>query len=191
MTPINDLRLTPDMRRTRSGSLQQFYKPGHGGWHSTPDVSLDPPEKHIFAELVDDVWCWVNGCPECKGEEPTWRNTYIKCHKHDVCCSCGINRQDLKEIPWGHSKGFKCKPCADKEHKLAKLEALSKMTKTYNEWDYESRDSVTCPYCNYEFKENHNHYESEDVIETCDRCDNKFTVTAVHAITFTTVRIGE
>ena len=78
--PINDPRLTPDLKRTRSGSTQGFSKPGKMSFD--PDFTIDPPEQHIFAELIDDQWFWVNGCAECKGEEPTYRNTYIKCVKH-------------------------------------------------------------------------------------------------------------
>lgn len=166
MTPINDPRLTPDLKRIRSGSIQGFSKPGNRSFD--PDFTIDPPEKHIYAELIDNQWCWVNGCPECKGEEPTYRNTYIKCVTHDVCCICSIPRDQLKEIPWSDPKGFKCKPCVDKTR---------------------GTNQVTCPYCNYEFEDSYSYYDSNDDVAVCDQCDNKFMVTAEQSITFTTDRI--
>ena len=113
----------------------------------------------------------------------------IKCDKHDVCVTCSIPRKDLTEIPWGHPKGFKCKPCAWKEHELEKAEALSKMSKFYDEWNYDSLDQMTCPYCDYEFDGSHDYYESDEEEVECGRCDNKFTVTAIPSVTFTTARI--
>src|SRR5271168_4613785 len=103
LTPvlIEDERLTPDLMRIRNGSHQVFYKSENRSFES--DFVIEPPLKHVYAELTDGQWYWVNGCDECHGREGTWL-TYIKCEKHDVCHQCKTSRKELKQSVWGHPK---------------------------------------------------------------------------------------
>lgn len=139
---IQDERLTPDLKRTRSGRTQEFRAPDKKSFDA--DFTIEPPEKHIYAELIDNEWYWVNGCPECNGLEPTWRNTHIKCLEHDRCVSCRIKREELKEIPWGHQNGFKCKPCADKEKAIKLKSALEKIKSLEAKLAEITKDRIMC-----------------------------------------------
>lgn len=186
-------KLTPTMERIRSGPTQLFRdtKPGDRSFisHENADVILEPPEKHIYAELIDEKWYWVNGCDICNGKKKPF-GSYVRCVKHDVCFRCGTPRSELKEIPWGVLEGIQCKPCADKQHQIEKIEALAKMERVeYDEWDYRDKNSVTCPYCNLKLEESHKYYESSSEKVECPRCDNVFEVTAEHSVTFTTRRL--
>jgi hypothetical protein len=184
--PIGDPRLTPELRRTRTGSTQAFAHPGKQSFE--PDFTIEPPERHVFAELIDGKWCWVNGCDECHGREGTWI-TYIKCEKHDVCHQCKTPRAKLTATPWGHPKGFECKPCHETRRAIECAEALAKVgARPYDEWDYCDLSAPTCPYCRYEFEPDHSLYEAQDKVVTCERCDNKFEVSAETTVSFTSRR---
>ena len=186
--PINDPRLTPNMIRIRAGRFQEFYEPDDRKQRDSK-IRLEHPEKHFFAELINGQWCWVNGCDKCNGKEEAYGG-YIRCDKHDVCCTCGILRSQLKEIPWGHVRGFQCKPCVQKQHNIEKAEALAKMGE-YNEWDYENIDELKCPYCDFEMDEWWEHLgdEREEAIIECLRCDNKFKATYATIPRFTMERV--
>lgn len=92
VSPINDDRLKTGMNRTRSGSTQLF-----GGTTHEPEITLTPPEKHLYALEVRGVWMWVNGCGHCNqnGE----KISYVVCEEHDRCQCCGVNRKDAITIP--------------------------------------------------------------------------------------------
>jgi hypothetical protein len=194
---INDPRLTPTMERIRSGCTQLFREKKKADRsftsHENADVVLEPPECHIFAELINGEWYWVNGCDECCGRPGTWL-TYIKCTKHDVCCHCGKTRAEAKlnkETQYGHPKGWECKTCCDRIHEEEKSAALAAMGE-YDEWNFWHKSDVTCPYCKYEFNDNHEFYdcdEDDPEIFKCPRCDNDFELTVVHLTKFTTKRI--
>lgn len=195
-TPINDERLTPDMKRLRNGS-QQLFRRDYGDNRftdsSNADVILQPPERHIYAELIDGVWHWVNGCAECNGHDRNWM-TYIECDKHNVCRTCKTPRNQLTETPWGGRHGWQCKPCADAEHEADKAAALAAMPEEYLELDYWREDTPRCPYCNFELR-----VESEDISgmmdseqeQECPRCDHVFTIEAECSISYTTRRKAE
>lgn len=195
-TPINDERLTPDMQRIRSGSTQLFRREyGDRKFinHDNADVILQPPSRHLFADLIDGVWHWVNGCAECNGQERDWM-TYIECEKHDVCRTCKTPRSQITDTPWGGKHGWQCKPCADMEHEAEKSQALAAMPDEYNELDYWHEDTPRCPYCNFEL-----HVESEDIggmldhtqEQECPRCDSNFVIEAECSISYTTRRKEE
>jgi hypothetical protein len=188
--PIDDPRLTPDLIRTRSGSTQAFAFPETRKRTFDPDFTIQPPERHIYAELINGTWFWVNGCDECHGREGTW-TTYIKCEKHDVCHRCKTQRAKLKDVPWGHPKGFECKRCHDTRRAIEKAEALGKVAAhPYDEWDYQDLSNPTCPYCKFEFTEPcHGLWDAQDEAVTCERCENKFEVTAETVTHFTSRRI--
>jgi transcription elongation factor Elf1 len=179
--PIGDPRLTPDLNRTRSGSSQNFAAKGKRTFD--PDFVIKPPLKHVYAELIDGEWNWVNGCDECHGRPGSW-TTYIKCEVHDVCHSCSIPRKALKETPWGHPKGFECKPCNEKRKALEKAEALAKMGE-HDPWDYEHLREVKCPHCNLELDPDHDLYDAKEERVNCGRCDGEFIVTAEPTVYFT------
>lgn len=189
ISKIDDDRLTPEMILSRSGSTQMFRVKIDNQFtsHKNADVILTPPKNSYYAEIIDNVWHWVEGCYECNGEKRDWM-CYIECDEHNRCRVCEINREDLKEAPWGGKDGWICKPCEAKRKAIEKAEALAKMPEEHDPWDYEDNDSITCPYCNQEIYEDHGHYESDKEKETCSRCDGEFLVTANHSITFTTER---
>ena len=64
--PIQDSKLTTDLERTRSGRTQAFKAKGKRSFD--PDFTIQPPEKHIYAILIDGKWCWVNGCDLCNNK---------------------------------------------------------------------------------------------------------------------------
>lgn len=192
-SPINDPRLTPDMDRVRSGRQQLFRKRRDNKFTSkeNADISLEPPEKHFYADLIDGVWHWVNGCAECNGELRS-SMTYIECDKHNVCRTCRTPRSQLTEAPWGGSKGWQCKPCHAIEHEAEKERALAAMPEEYDEIDYRFEDKPRCPYCDLAFE-----VEGEEIDgmlgnekeRICDRCDHVFTIEAEMTITYSTARI--
>ena len=203
--PINDSRLKAYTNRTRSGSEQVFYTGSdsrdwdryraEGGtsnsnvkMHDKPDtIKIIPPENHWFAELVEGEWWWVNGCAECCGHERDWMS-YIECEKHNVCCTCGIPREELKETPWGGKHGWQCAPCARAEHEAEKKAALEAMPDEYDPWDYRGLDDIKCPYCDYKFQDPWEHCEDSEEEHECPRCDNTFLVTAEPTVYFTCQR---
>lgn len=192
--PIGDDRLSAGMERVRSGRTQLFRAPcGSREFLSekNADVVLQPPEPHIYADLINGVWTWVNGCAECNGKPRDWM-TYIECEKHDVCCSCGTPRSKLTEAPWGGKHGWQCKPCANAEHEAEKAAALAAMPdeEDYDEWDYRGTSEIKCPHCDY-IVGSEDHYsavENDEVIE-CPRCDNSFMLSGEMSITWATRRI--
>ena len=196
-TPILDPRLTADMERVRSGSTQLFRVLGnHRSFinEDNADVVLTPPERHLYADLVNGEWHWVNGCEECNGRPRNTAKSYIECDAHNVCCTCGTPRAELKEAPWGCIDGWQCKPCADAEHEAEKAAALAAMPsdEDYDPWDYEGCDRIKCPYCNADI-DSDDHY---DAIEnprdiTCYRCGNTFKLAGETHITWTMTKVDE
>jgi hypothetical protein len=204
---INDPRLDGYTQRMRNGSTQTFYHGDdhrdferyrtEGGpsnsseikMHDKPDtIYIEPPEKHIYAELIDGQWYWVNGCGSCNGKQRDW-TTYIECDKHNVCASCGCSRSQLTEAPWGGKNGWVCKPCADIEDAARKAKALERVADyEYNEWDFYSNDEITCPHCKATIESDGDDYGCDSDDRECHDCGNTFELTAVHSVTWTTKR---
>jgi len=203
---INDPRLDGYTKRVRNGTAQTFYHGSdprdferyreEGGpschsikMHDKPDtINLEPPEKHIYAELIDGKWYWVNGCAECNGKPRSWM-TYIECDKHNVCACCGIGRSQLTEAPWGRKNGWVCKPCADIEDTARKEAALARAADyEYDEWDFYSNDKITCPHCKATIESEGEDYDSDGDDRECYECGNTFELTINHNITWTTKR---
>ena len=127
-------------------------------------------------------------CNLCNGKPRTIISN--ECVKHDICIKCAIPRAELKDTPWGHDDGWICAPCAKKHHEMKKNEALTKAAqKPYDADDYWYLDEMVCPYCDYEFDNRYEFYESDGEIIKCDRCDNKLKVTCDQIAKFTTERI--
>lgn len=205
---INDVRLNSYTKRLRSGKNQVFYTGNdhrdfvrykkdqydeNGKFinnvkmHDKKDtITIIPPKNSWYSDLIDGQWWWVEGCSECNGKPRDWM-TYVECDKHDVCSHCRCDRKSLTEAPWGRQSGWVCKPCADREHEIEKREALSLMPEPedYDECDYICNDNIKCPHCNLEFDDDHDYYEADLKDIECPRCDNTFTVTAEHSVSFT------
>jgi len=189
--PINDDRLSPDMRRTSGGRVNSFYKPGDRSLQGDDaDVTLESPAKGWRAELIDGQWFWVNECPECNGKAGDW--TFGKCDKHDVCVTCGIHRSKLNNIPWGHRRGFRCKPCQDAIDEQTRREALAKVAaKEYDEHDYLWTAEPLCPHCASKIYYSGESPESYTGENECDICGGKYECEVDYSVTFTTTVIGD
>lgn len=134
--PINDDRLTPGMNRIRSGQTQLF-----GGTTHAPELTLTPPEKHLYALEVKGIWMWVNGCSHCNknGE----KMSYVVCEEHDRCQGCGTHRSKAVRIPprnehdasggvWGSRDdngvwGWTCHRCREAENVAVRSAALERI----------------------------------------------------------------
>ncbi|WP_238884461.1 hypothetical protein [Clostridium sp. YIM B02551] len=139
-----------------------------------PEVRLDPPMHGLYAERFDDGWYWVCGCSKCLNNNEKY--SYIVCDEHDRCITCGTHRKDLTEIPWGHPDGFKCKPCADRERKKKREEALREAKKKgHSENDCWNTSEIICPICDSECS-NEDMYEPGEHEITCSVCDAEFIV---------------
>lgn len=182
-TLINDNRLTPTMQRSRSGRTQIFKEKG-----SKEEISLQHDKKSMYAELIDGKWYWVEGCAECKGEERDWM-TYIECEEHDRCRSCGINRKDIKEAPWGGKKGWQCRSCADDEHKEIRRQAFEKFNRENpDEYDFQYMDEIKCPHCASKIS-SEEMYESQEI--ECNVCEGRIYLEVEFSPTYSTSIIGE
>ena len=108
---ILDKRLTPTMERVRCGKTQMFREknPDDRSFISVENadvILVHPTDVAMYAELIDGKWYWITGCAECKGEPRDWLS-YIECDKHNRCCRCGINRENIKDISvWGGKRGW-------------------------------------------------------------------------------------
>lgn len=189
--PINDQRLTPTMERIRSGSQQLFReiaKKIDRRFTSKENacVILEPPEKHIFAELIDGKWHWVNGCAACNGEPRNW-GTYIECDKHNVCRTCGAARKDV-ETARGGRNGWQCGKCNDREYEAKKSAALDHAKEIgHTEDDCQYEDKIICPFCATEQSSDDRH-ESQNGIE-CGTCGGVFDLEIEYSPSYSTTRV--
>lgn len=203
---IGDIRISTYTNRSRNGSEQIFYtgndcrdweryrkEGGNNGvsgviMHDKPDtIKITNKESHYYAELINGVWWWVNGCPECNGEDPDWIGT--KCTEHNVCTVCSIPRAELKEIPWGVKGGFMCKPCMTNLDEIKRTENLQKVAeKEYDEWDYHHNDKVVCPHCSESYSPDEE--VGNDEVE-CEVCGGKYEIETEVSVTYSTTVIGK
>jgi len=198
---INDSRLTPTMKRTRSGRKQIFREDfnlkgelkRHFANEGDPDViTLRHEKQEYYAVLVEGEWWWANGCYECSGDKKDWM-CYSICNKHDVCSKCGVHTSDEKVTTrWGNKNGWVCNICHDREEAIEKAKWQAKIDDDYCSWDYDELDLVKCPWCTFEYDA----YEScvsfagndKESEEECPKCNNKFTITGHTRYTFTMER---
>lgn len=159
-------------QRNRSGHTNIWNDSFHR--NGLPEVKLDPPMHGLYAERFEDGWYWVCGCHKClENGKP---HSYIVCFEHDRCVTCNIHRTELKEIPWGHPDGFKCKQCAKREHAERKAEALVEARlNAHSEDDCYRTDEVICPVCGTENSSEDIHASGEHEM-TCYVCDAGFVV---------------
>lgn len=188
---IQDERLTPELKRVRSGRKQAFYLPTNRSLQTEDaDITLEPPEPHIYAELIDGQWYWLNGCAECNGEPRDW-GTYIECEEHNRCRTCGIKRAELTEAPWAGKNGWQCKPCADIEKRANRLRALeAAAAEEFDEYDYMHNTNIKCPHCNHEYKPCTADGLPEGAHE-CDVCGGEYSIEPEPCVYYTTRLIGE
>jgi hypothetical protein len=183
--PLNDSRLTPELIRLRSGTTQVFRE-SHSKYEN--EILIEPPNRHHYAELIDGVWWWVNGCAECNGKPRDWM-TYIECEEHDVCRTCRAPRSQFKDSVWGGKCGWQCKPCHDYEHAIARRKALESVAeKEYDDLDYKYNDEVVCPHCGTEWEPDCEIPEGEQV---CEVCGGKYLCEPNYEITYNTTVIGK
>ncbi len=168
--------------RTHSGN-SATWQPKGASWHDeTKKFRLDAPIKGLKAEFIEGKWYWVCGCSKCLGTNEKY--CYWVCEKHDVCQSCGTYRKDLKDIPWGCSDGWVCKPCRDKEDWEEKIDRLTKFeSNELDAWDFDDLDEARCPHCNTAYND-----IFEDAKMICDCCGGEFEI-EVRAIPKYTMRI--
>lgn len=207
---IGDDRLKGYVNRTRDGAKQVFYtgndcrdwdrykaEGGHKGnveMHDKADtIYIRPEEQSHYSLLIDGEWWWVDGCNQCNGRPRSGFGYMGECNKHDVCVTCGIHRDDVKDTPWGGRDGWQCKPCAEAEHKAEKQRALAAMPEKedFYAYDYHGVDEITCPYCAYEMSDSWECADHSDEDHECPRCDNVFKVDAVHSLTFDCNRLED
>jgi hypothetical protein len=170
--------------RRNSGNFSEFRKQGQN-YHDSEEIRIEAPEKGLKSELINGEWFWVCGCSHCLGTEEDW--CYWVCDEHNVCVTCGIHRSKLKEAPWGHQKGFRCKDCQDRINRENLIEALEKMEeKKYDECDYHAMDEVKCPHCDLEYQDIH-----ESTKTTCYRCGGEFDIEIEYNPSISTSIIGE
>jgi hypothetical protein len=113
-------------------------------------------------------------CHVCNRTEPDWFNS--RCEEHDVCLTCGINRKDLTETPWGAKGGFICKPCEDQRIK-DKIEAWQ--SQDPEDIDLYSFDKIICPNCGHEHEadcDDSAFYADGTHDYDCAECNYKFEV---------------
>lgn len=204
---IEDERLKGYVNRLRSGVTQVFYtgnderdfkryRAEGGGTkanvvlHDKPDtIRLEPPEKHYFAELIDDEWWWVNGCAECIGNERSW-HTYIECDEHNVCRTCKTARSELTEAPWGGQNGWQCKPCDKAESEALKRKRLEAVAaEEYDEWDFHHTDQIVCPHCASSYEPEVGEVSGGE--ETCGVCGGVFEIEVEYTVTYSTTVVGD
>lgn len=185
---INDSRLTSEMKLTRSRGTQLFRKDyGDREFTSTEnaDVILKHESPEMYAQLIDKEWYWVKGCSKCEDSMNYGENhSYQVCYEHNRCVDCKTHRQDLKDIPWGVSNGFRCKPCQDKIDKETLKKALEKR-KDMDDSDFHYADSVLCPYCS---SDNGTDDFSDGKYE-CHVCGDCFSLTISCTVEYSTDKI--
>jgi hypothetical protein len=191
VSEIKDARLTPTMERTRNGSQQLFREKAKQcdrafTTKGNACAVIEPPERHLYSELIDGKWHWVNGCAECNGNPRDWM-TYIECDKHDVCRTCTTPRKDVASA-WGGKQGWQCGICHDTEYQAAKKAALNRAKDIgHDEYDCLSESEIICPYCATKQSSDDRH-ESEKGVE-CHTCGGIFDLEIEYSPSYSTSRV--
>jgi len=119
------------------------------------------------------------GCPAC-GPQDKWDPFAKYCDIHNVCISCGINRKDLKDTPWGTSKGaFLCAPCQVVNRKTGIKDRIKQG------FEHEYTDEVVCPCCGYEHQDS---FEMGDGEMKCPECDATFVMERIVSVDYSTYK---
>lgn len=174
--------------RTRSGHTNiwnQMWPPGKPHRNGLPEIKLEPPELGLYAERIDGAWYWVTGCHKCLGITGKW--SYITCHEHDRCVSCGTHRTELTDIPWGHPDGFRCKPCQDRIDLEAKTKALAAAAeREWSEDDTEYISEILCPHC---ASEQCSDEQSDTEEAECGTCGGTYSLEIRYEVSYTTRKV--
>lgn len=186
---INDKRLTPTMKRIRSGSTQLFREEKTNNTRFISDDNADvvlthDTDKAMYAELIDGEWYWVSGCAECIGKPRG--SSYIECDKHNVCSCCGISRKEIEGAVWGGRHGWICPSCHDAQKLEARQSAFQKLNGSEPDTYY--TDNPTCPHCG---TEHNNESVHENTTLECYVCEGEFEVQVDWTPSYTTTVIGE
>ena len=184
MELINDKRLTPSMRRTRSGRNQEFTNPD-----TKEVIVLTHDKRSMYADLINGAWYWVEGCPECKGELRSGM-TYQECDEHDRCSRCNTNRKDIVGAAWGGVKnGWTCNTCKQKEFAERRAEAFEKFKEAeYGEYDFYNADDIKCPHCGSKIHDD-SITDTEEL--ECGVCEGKVRVEVEISRSYTTSIVGK
>lgn len=184
MEKINDIRLTPTMERVRSGDIQMFREKNKDDRSfirkDNCDVLLKHDNRAMYAKLIDNEWYWVNGCEECNGRVRNSIKSYMECDKHNVCEGCKASRSEIKETPWGTSKGWTCKPCY--ESQIEKKKEDFKQSDT----DTEYTSEPICPNCGSVQSDAWEWGDEECGEVECGTCDVEMNYTKHISISYST-----
>ena len=125
-------------------------------------------------------------CCICEtGKHESWGIGFKYCEEHDVCNTCGINRADLNEHPWGTEYGaFICKPC---EIRKRKSRVDGRIEKGFS---HEYMQEITCPHCGYEESDSWECGESDDCRE-CPDCNKLYSFQQNIEVSYCTDKIED
>lgn len=159
-----------------------------------PEIKLTPAVQGLYAEHFPDAtpagWYWVCGCNTCLENDESY--SYIVCHEHNRCVTCGIHREDLTDIPWGTPKGFQCKPCAQKEKLERKQKALTEARRNdHSEMDCMFTSEITCPACGLTCDSDIIDPDETDTTVECPICDTPFRVEVEYEPSYTTTLVSD
>lgn len=178
--------------RIRSGHLNIWNEALHGRPHSNglPEVRMEPPERGLYAERIDDAWYWVCGCERCLGNGKSW--SYITCYEHDRCITCHTHNTELPKdmTRWGKREGFRCGACQDHVNATRKADALAKAAASgHSESDCSYTDAILCPHCASEQSTDDRH---EDEAEAeCGVCGGLYSLELHYSVSYTTMVAGK
>lgn len=181
------------MERVRSGRTQLFREkdPNERSFlnEDNAEVILKHENPAVYAFLEEDgKWYWKNGCSQCNGKHRS-EYCYLECDEHNVCRKCSIKRKDLKDIPWGGTDGWICKPCYDEEKSEERRLAFEKFNREcHSEVDFMWCDEIKCPHCGSEVSDDDIH-ESTNI--DCCVCEGSFDVSVEYSKSYTMTICGE
>lgn len=192
LTPIRICREIPSGfgSPVRSGQLTIW-----GPDTDKAQVILTAPQRGWKAELLDengkDAWFWVCECPSCTG---VWDVPYFvnKCVEHDVCVQCATPRSELTEIPWGHVKGFMCKPCDEHNRKMELAVAMSVFRESkHDDFYFEYNNEIVCPHCGTKHDTDGDDYgaDGDEFERECRLCEKTYTVIVNLDVTWSTKKV--
>lgn len=194
LAPINDPRLTPELSRVRSGADQVFTLHDKKDWRNDKEIcTLHGVSQSHYAQLVNGVWHWVEGCDKCNGR--TDRYACKRCVEHDVCVSCHVLMAKASTSEngavWGHVGGWQCNDCHEKDRRaqLALAEVAIIERTQFGDTECYGEDKPTCPWCGHSYETDDSDYNACDDVRECDNCERTYKLTACHEVTFNSERV--